>query len=104
MHKAINKNEFHEAFNKAGRDCGWTYEGLNTLYAYLEECGDFELDVIAIDSEWEEWDCEEAYNYFSQSYDDCPELNASVNEWEVWFAQYTIVAGTTNTSIIVASF
>lgn len=54
----INKSKFHDAFN-AIRPDNFSYDGLNALFAYLEELEDgtdskIELDVIALCCEYSE--------------------------------------------------
>jgi hypothetical protein len=58
MKQSINKQDFHNAFN-AIRPDNFSYEGLNALFEYLEDCEDggneqIELDVIAICCEFME--------------------------------------------------
>lgn len=53
MYKTISKNEFSDTFHKMGRGKEFSYEGLSTLYDYLEEYEEstgekMELDVIAL--------------------------------------------------------
>lgn len=61
----VTKNDFHDAFIKMGRKEGWSYEGLNALYDYLEELNSgnelgYELDVIDLCCEYSETTLEEA--------------------------------------------
>ena len=59
MYQTINKSDFRDAFQKMGRASQFSYEGLGSLYDYLEEMGDgtngVELDVIALCCEFTEY-------------------------------------------------
>ena len=59
MYQTINKSDFRDAFQKMGRAGPFSYEGLGSLYDYLEEMGDgtngVELDVIALCCEFTEY-------------------------------------------------
>lgn len=59
MKTSINKYDFRDAFQKAGRGNNFSYEGLGVLFdyfeAYEEDSGEeIELDVIAICCEFNE--------------------------------------------------
>jgi hypothetical protein len=59
MKTSINKYDFRDAFQKAGRGNNFSYEGLSVLFDYFEEYEDstgeeIELDVIAICCEFNE--------------------------------------------------
>lgn len=56
MHKTIDVNGFREAFHDMGRGNQFSYEALQVLFDYYDECDDIELDVIAICCEWGEWE------------------------------------------------
>lgn len=71
MKATIDLYDFREAFKRMGRDSQFSYEALELLYDYLEECDpDWELDVIAICCDFQELSREE----FCEQYDvDMPE-------------------------------
>ena len=49
MKQTINLHQFRQAFKDMDRDNHFSYEGLEVLFDYLEECdSELELDVIAI--------------------------------------------------------
>ncbi len=53
MKVTINVSDFRDAFHRCGRGSQFSYEGLEILFDYLEECEtdigeEYELDVIAI--------------------------------------------------------
>ena len=59
MKTSINKYDFRDAFQKAGRENNFSYEGLGVLFDYFEEYEEstgeeIELDVIAICCEFNE--------------------------------------------------
>jgi len=79
MISTITSNNFVDAFQHAGRDKHFSYEGKIALYDWLEDnIENYELDVIAICCEFSEYeDLEE----FHQDYDpeDYPDLEAIEN-------------------------
>jgi len=61
MKNTINESDFTTAFHKMGRGNNFTYEGLITLYDYLEQYEEdtgtqIELDVIALCCEYIEYE------------------------------------------------
>lgn len=66
MKQTINFSQFRDAFQRMDRGSQFSYEGLERIYEYFEECNpDAELDVIAICCEFAEMTMEEvieAYN------------------------------------------
>jgi len=56
MKKTISVYDFRDAFKNMGRGDSFSYAGLGALFEYLEEYGDIELDVIAIDCEFSEYE------------------------------------------------
>ena len=77
MYQTINKSDFRDAFQKMGRASQFSYEGLGSLYDYLEEMGDetngVELDVIALCCEFSEYknlkELQENYSYIASMED-----------------------------------
>lgn len=70
MKTTVNLSDFRDAFQRMGRNTQFSYEALEVLFDYLEECEndtgeEWELDVIAICCDFEESDAQaiiEAYN------------------------------------------
>jgi hypothetical protein len=70
MKTTVNLSDFRDAFHRMGRNTQFSYEALEVLYDYLEECEndtgeEWELDVIAICCDFEESDAQaiiEAYS------------------------------------------
>lgn len=58
MKMEITQSGFMDAFSRHGREDSFSYDGLRVLYDYLEENygEDYELDVVALDCEWSEYD------------------------------------------------
>ena len=79
MIQTITSSNFVDAFQHAGRDKQFSYEGKIALYEWLEEnMPDYELDVIGLCCEFSEYeDLEE----FHQDYDpeDYPDIEAIEN-------------------------
>lgn len=70
MYQSINEYQFREAFRSMGRGDQFTYEGLNTLFNWLEhyeiDTGEkVEFDVIALCCDYSE----EHYKDIFNSYD-----------------------------------
>ena len=70
MKTSINKYDFRDAFQKAGRGNNFSYDGLGVLFdyfeAYEEDSGEeIELDVIAICCEFDEAMPEEIRDNYS---------------------------------------
>jgi hypothetical protein len=69
MKTTISVYDFRDAFQKAGRQSQFSYDGLSTLFYYLEQLEEdtgeeYELDVIALCCEFAEEDPKEiAKNY-----------------------------------------
>lgn len=59
MIKTVSKNEFMDDL----RDYGFSYEGLDSLFDYLEDVYEesYEFDVIGVASDWSEYYDFEAY-------------------------------------------
>lgn len=70
MYQNVNFHRFQDAFQYMGRSDNFSYEGLQGLFAYLEQLEDdlgekFELDVIALCCEYSEIEeDEEAYKEY----------------------------------------
>lgn len=63
MKQSINLSQFRDAFHRMDRGNQFSYEALELIYDYLEECDpDFELDVIAICCDFSEGNFQEVAN------------------------------------------
>ena len=57
MFTTVTENDFYQAFKDYGRADSWSREGLGILYEWLNEVNpDLELDVIALDCEFCEYE------------------------------------------------
>jgi hypothetical protein len=61
MKQSINEHKFRDAFHKMGRGEQFSYDGLTSLYDYLEQYEDdteqeIKLDVIALCCDFTEYD------------------------------------------------
>lgn len=80
MKTTVNIHDFREAFRSMGRENSFSYEGLGALFEWIEEldesCGtETELDVIALDCEFREWEnLEELRKEYEK--EDFPDLDA----------------------------
>ena len=79
MYKLLNQDNFIDAFQLAGRDKQFSFEGKVALYNWLEEnIENYELDVIAICCEFSEYeDLEEFHQDFDP--EDYPDIEAIEN-------------------------
>ena len=96
MIQTINLHDFRQAFSNMDRGSQFSYEGLELIYDYLEECSpDFDLDVIAICCDFEEMTPEEVMSAYSL------DENEDVLEF---LSMNTSVVGETFDTIIFQSF
>ena len=66
MIQTINLHQFRDAFQRMDRGNQFSYEGLELLYDYLEECDEsMELDVIAICCDFSECSIDEFLDSYS---------------------------------------
>ncbi len=61
MYTTVTRLDFHDAFNKAGKNNPFSYEALDALYDYYKD-DDVELDVIGLCREWTEYKNIKDYN------------------------------------------
>lgn len=60
IYKELTQSDFTAEFHRMGRGDNFTYEALCSMYNYLEELGeDFELDVIGLCCDFDEYTPEE---------------------------------------------
>ncbi|MCD6162597.1 MAG: hypothetical protein J7K40_09325 [candidate division Zixibacteria bacterium] len=81
MKQTVSLGDFRDAFQKMGRGDNFSYEGLEALYDFLEECEgeDYELDVIALCCAYSEYGDVEAYaDVYGLPYDICPHCNEAL--------------------------
>ena len=70
IYKRLNFNDFKAEFKSFGRENQFSENNLKALFEYLEELGDYELDVIELCCEYTEIDLdvlkEDFYNELSE--------------------------------------
>jgi hypothetical protein len=109
-----NASQFQDAFHHAGRADNFSYEGMELLFDYLEECDpDMELDVIAICCDYSEDspdDIIESYGIESDSWDGIctasaygleQEAAAKLEAVTAYLEANSTIVGTTSTGSIV---
>ena len=109
MKQTINLSKFRSAFHDMGRSEHFSYEGLEILFDYLNECDeDMELDVIDICCEFEESDHDYiAKNYLdSAAYDEYKNLEFEdhANEIRAFLEQNTVIIGEIGHNFVYAQF
>jgi len=110
MKTSINKYDFRDAFQKAGRGNNFSYEGLGVLFDYFEEYEEstgeeIELDVIAICCEFNEEYCSEIAANYNIDISDCIDEVGIVETVREYLDYHTHVAGETEDgAIIYAAF
>lgn len=104
MKQTIELHDFRDAFRKFDRIKNFSYEGLELLFEFCEECDpDMELDVIALCCDYSE----ETPEAIAQNYSIDIE---GVEEEEVqqvvreYLDHHTSVIGETSSSIVYACF
>jgi len=94
-------SQFRDAFRTMGRGDQFSYEGMELLFDYLEECDpDMELDVIALCCEYSEDSPEDIVESYGIESDDENEPDAS-DAATAYLEANTTIVGTTSTGAIV---
>ena len=110
MKTSINKYDFRDAFQKAGRGNNFSYAALGLLFDYLEACEystgeEKELDVIAICCEFSEEYCEEIAKNYNIDISDCIDEVGIIETVCEYLNDHTSVVGETDDgNIIYAAF
>ena len=102
MYEAVTIHNFRNAFRAYNRTDSFSYEGLEVLFNHIEEMEDatgehIELDVISFCVDFNELDLEEINQDYQQSFE-------TLEEAEEWLNDQTMVAGTTDNSIVFQAF
>ena len=105
MKQTINLSQFRDEFN-AIRPNQFSYDALELIYDYLEECDpDFELDVIAICCDFEESDYRDVFNTYSIDCDSEEPTEEEVKDAVIaYLYDNTSVIGQTEKTVIFAQF
>jgi len=96
MKQTVYLSDFRDAFERMDRGAQFSYEALELIYDYLEECDpDSELDVIAICCDFSEMTPEEIAQAYGLDEDE------DVLEF---LSMETSVIGETDTTIVFIQF
>ena len=104
MKQTINLSDFRSAFYNMDRKDNFSYEGLEVLFDYFEECDpDYELDVIGLCCEFAEADPATIAKDYQIDVDgmDEQEVRDTVEEY---LNENTILLGETLNTFIYAQF
>ena len=104
--------DFRAAFDRAGRQENFSYEGLEILFTYLEEIyseDNWEIDVIGLCCEFSEMTFDEVINtYLDLSDDELDEIKDDEDEKREKVIQYlnenTSVCGYDDDIVVFADF
>ena len=100
MKQTINFHEFADTFNRIGRSEQFSYSALKALFEYLENIfeGDYELDVIALCSEWTSYcDVVDINMDYGQDFED-------LEEAKDWLEDYTTVLDAGDDTLVILQF
>jgi hypothetical protein len=106
MKTSINKYDFRDAFQKAGRGNNFSYEGLGILFEFFEACEystgeEIELDVIAICCEFSEDYCSDVAANYNIDISECIDEVSIIETVCEYLNDHTSVAGVTDEGNIV---
>lgn len=107
MKKTITFNDFIDEFNDSSRKNSFSYDWLKALYEYFESIDeDIELDIVAIDCEYTEYDSiREAYEVYQDDYDElCEDEDERDERANEYLNDNTQVIHMDNGGIIIANF
>ena len=76
IYKELTKGDFRDEFHRSTRNDQFTYTGLGTLYDYLVEGENYELDIIELCCEWTE------YNSSKEAVEDYSSMMSADNSFE----------------------
>jgi hypothetical protein len=96
-----NASQFRDAFRAMGRADNFSYEGMELLFDYFEECDpEMELDVVAICCDFSEDSPEDVIEAYGIESDDEDEPDAA-EAATAYLEANTVIIGTTSTGSIV---
>lgn len=108
MKTTVYLSDFRDAFQRMDRGNQFSYEGLELIYDFLEECDpEAELDVIAICCDFTEGDFQEVANELDQDEDEITQACEGLDEQETaekiaeFLSDKTTVLGVTSNNTIV---
>lgn len=102
MIQTINLHDFRQAFHNMGRGEQFSYEALELIFNYFEECDpEFDLDVIAICCDFSEMTHQEIADAYGIELDEGEELDEAVL---TYLNRNTSVIGETDDTVVFLSF
>lgn len=105
MKQTIQSHDFHDAFLRYGRKDNFSYEGLDLLFDYLEECDpDMELDVIGLCCDYSEDSPEDIAANYSIDISECEDIDEVRQTVREYLDHHTSVVGETTFGIVYACF
>ena len=106
MKQTVNLHDFRQAFSNMDRGTQFSYDALELIYDYLEECSpDFDLDVIAICCDFEESDYGDVFNTYPIECDSEEPTEEDVKDAVMaYLYDNTSVIGQTEKTVIFAQF
>ena len=100
MKQTINYYDFVDAFKRMGRDDQFSRVALTALFEYLEDeyDGDYDLDVIALCCEWNEYcDVVDINMDYGQDFED-------FDEAKEWLEEHTVVLDAGADTLVIQIF
>lgn len=105
MHTTITLSSFIDAFRTMDRMTGWSHEGLEALFDFMEET-DVELDVVALCCDWSEYDSvsDACDDYASKGQFDDVEPEDLAGAQTDWLNDQTVCLFCENDHVVVCAF
>ena len=100
MKQTVDYYGFVATFNRMGRGEQFSYSALEALFEYLEDVyeGDYDLDVIALCCEWNEYcDVVDINMDYGQDFED-------LDEAKEWLEDYTVVLDAGAGTLVIQLF
>lgn len=105
MKQTVNSTMFHDAFERMNRKENFSYEALELLFDYLDECDEnMELDVIEICCDFTEDTLEGVINNYSIDVSDCDTEDEKEERVQQYLEHHTILVGVTTDTYVYANF
>ena len=100
MKQTVDYYGFVNTFNRMGRGEQFSYSALKALFEYLEDVyeGDYDLDVITLCYEWNEYcDVVDINMDYGQDFED-------LDEAKEWLEDYTVVLEAGSYTLVIQAF
>lgn len=107
--RTVNLSDFRQAFKTADRLTHFSYEGLESLFRWLEDVSDedatpYELDVIGLCCEFAESSARQIADYYSIDISDCTEDDEIIETVLDFLHEHTCVVANNDGEIVYAQF